>query len=49
MEKQKATFKVFSYKTGGVCLDLGDGEAFLITNSPTWIKSSGRGREAWRL
>ena len=28
MEKQKATFKVFSPKTGGVCLDLGDGEAW---------------------
>jgi len=28
MEKQKATFKVFSHKTGGVCLDLGDGEAW---------------------
>ena len=28
MEKQKATFKVFSHKPGGVCLDLGDGEAW---------------------
>ena len=28
MEKQKATFKVFSHKTGGVCLDLGEGEAW---------------------
>ncbi len=28
MEKQRGTFKVFSHKTGGVCLDLGDGEAW---------------------
>ena len=26
MEKQIAKFKAFSRKTGGVCLDLGDGE-----------------------
>ena len=28
MEKQKATFKAFSNKTGGVCLDLGSGDVW---------------------
>jgi hypothetical protein len=28
MEKQKATFKAFSNKTGGICLDMGEGQAW---------------------
>ena len=51
MEKQKATFKVFSHKTGGVCLDLGDGEAWyeLTEKVKDYVEGCNATQRCWLL